>query len=223
MKVSLVIFSWNEIDGMKVIMPQIKKQWYDDLIIVDGGSTDGTIEYAQEQGYNIFVQKERGAGAAFLESIEKATGDVIVIFSPDGNSVPGKIPELTAKMKEGYDMVIASRYYKGARSYDDDIVTAFGNKFFTTLINLLFGSNITDSLVMYRAFKKKMVKELKIETKTVSWGTQILVRAIRKKKKIAEIPADEPARIGGVRKMHPLKNGITELTRIIKEFFTWGY
>ena len=169
------------------------------------------------------MQKEKGAGAAFLESIEKATGDIVIIFSPDGNSVPEKIPELVEKMKEGYDVVIASRYYKDAKSYDDDMVTAFGNWMFTSLINLLFGSKITDSLVMYRAFKREMVKELKIDTKTPSWGTQFLVRAIKKKKKIGEIPADEPARIGGVRKMRPLKNGIIELARIGREFFTWRY
>ena len=223
MKVSLIIFSWNEIDGMRVIMPQIKKEWYDELIIVDGGSTDGTIEYAQEHGYNIFVQKDKGAGAAFLESIEKVTGDIVIIFSPDGNSVPETIPELVEKMKEGYDMVIASRYYKGAKSEDDDAVTAFGNWMFTSLINLLFGSKITDSLVMYRAFKRELVKELGINTKTVSWGSQFLIRAIKKKKKIGEIAADEPARIGGIRKMQPLKNGTIELARIIKEFFTWNY
>ena len=115
MKVTLIIFTWNEIDGMRAIMPQIKKEWYDELIIVDGGSTDGTIEYAQENGYPIFVQKERGAGAAFRESIAKATGDIVVIFSPDGNSVPEKIPELVAKLKEGNDIVIASRYLGGAK------------------------------------------------------------------------------------------------------------
>jgi glycosyltransferase involved in cell wall biosynthesis len=222
-KVSLIIFSWDEINGMRVIMPQIKKQWYDELIVVDGGSTDGTIEYAKEHGYFIFVQKDKGAGAAFLEAMDKATGDIVITFSPDGNSIPEKIPELVEKMKEGYDMVIASRYYKGAKSYDDDVVTAFGNWMFTSLINLLFGSKITDSLVMYRAFKREMVKELKINTKTPSWGTQLLVRAIRKKKKIGEIPGDEPARIGGIRKMHPLKNGIIELARIGREFFTWRY
>lgn len=223
MKVSLVIFSWNEIDGMKAIMPHIKKEWYDELIIVDGGSTDGTIEYAKENGHFIFIQKDKGAGAAFLESMEKVTGDIVIIFSPDGNSIPEKIPELVGKMKEGYDMVIASRYYKGAKSYDDDIVTAFGNRMFTFLINLLFRSNVTDSLVMYRAFKRELVEELKINTKTASWGTQFLVRAIRKKKKIGEIPGDEPPRIGGIRKMHPLKNGVTELARIISEFFTLSY
>lgn len=220
MKVSLVIFTLNEIDGMKVIMPQIEKEWYDELIIVDGGSTDGTIEYAREHGYFIFVQKEKGAGAAFLEAMEKVTGDVVIIFSPDGNSVPERIPPLIEKMKEGYDLVICSRYLEGAKSYDDDLITAFGNRMFTSLINLLFGSNITDALVMYRGLKRSLVYHLGIKTKTPSYGTQLLIRAIKRKLKIGEIPGDEPPRIGGVRKMQPLKNGLYELSMIMKEFFT---
>lgn len=218
MKVSLVIFTLNEIDGMKVIMPQIKKEWYDELIIVDGGSTDGTIEYAKENGYFIFVQKEKGAGPAFTEAIEKVTGDTVIIFSPDGNSLPSAIPLLIEKMKEGYDLVIASRYLKVAKSDDDDVVTAFGNWFFTTLTNLLFWTKYTDILVMYRAFKKEIVKNLGIETKTPCWGSLMLLRAIKKKLKITEIPADEPARIGGKRKMRPFVNGFYELITILKEF-----
>lgn len=218
MKVSLVIFTLNEIDGMKVIMPQIKKDWYDELIIVDGGSTDGTIEYAEENGYFIFVQKEKGAGHAFTEAIEKVTGDTVIIFSPDGNSLPSAIPLLIEKMKEGYDLVIASRYLKVAKSDDDDVVTAFGNWFFTTLTNLLFWTKYTDILVMYRAFKKEIVKNLGIETKTPCWGSLMLLRATKKKLKITEIPADEPARIGGKRKMRPFVNGFYELITILKEF-----
>jgi len=220
-KVSLVIFTWNEIDGMKVIMPKIKKEWYDELIIVDGGSTDGTIEYAREHGYYIFVQKEKGSGAAFIEAMEKATGDVVIIFSPDGNSDPSRIPPLIEKIKEGYDIVIVSRYLDWAKSHDDDHVTAFGNWFFTKLVNLLFGSKITDLLVMYRAFKRNLVKDLEINTKTSAWGTQFLTRAIKRHLKIGEIPGDEPARIGGIRKMHPVKNGTLELLRILREFLFW--
>ena len=51
MKVSLVVYAWNEIESMQIIMPQIKKEWYDQLVIIDGGSTDGTFEWAQAQGY----------------------------------------------------------------------------------------------------------------------------------------------------------------------------
>lgn len=219
MKVSLIISTLNEIDGMKAIMPQINKEWYDELIIVDGGSTDGTIEYAQNNGYFIFVQKGNGFGAAFQEAVEKATGDVVVIFSPDGNSMPEKIPELVAKMKEGYDIVICSRYLEGAKSYDDDPVTALGNWMFTNLTNLLFRTKFTDTLVMYRAFKKELVKELKVDYSTSSWGSSLLLRAAKKKLRITEITGSEPARIGGKRKMRPLINGSYELLMIFKEFF----
>jgi glycosyltransferase involved in cell wall biosynthesis len=218
MKISIIVFTWNEIDGMRAIMPRIKKEWYDELIIVDGGSTDGTIEYARANSYFIFVQKEKGAGAAFVEAMGKVTGDVVITFSPDGNSDPDRIPELIEKMKEGYDIVIVSRYREGAKSYDDDLITAFGNKMFTGLVNLLFRPRITDLLVMYRAFRRDLVKELGIETKTVAWGTQLLLRAIKKKMRIAEIPGDEPPRIGGERKMHPIRNGIQELRMIYSEF-----
>ena len=219
MKVSLIIFTLNEIDGMRAIMPEIKKEWYDELIIVDGGSTDGTIEYAKEHGYPIFVQKEKGAGAAFTESVERATGDAIIIFSPDGNSAPEAIPRLVEKMKEGYDMVIASRRTGGARSYDDDFLTAFGNRMFTALTNILFGAKYTDTLVMFRIFRKELVEKLGIKTKSPAWGTMLCIRCARKKLKVADIPADEPPRLGGKRKMRPFVNGSYELGMIIKELF----
>ena len=217
MKISLIVFTLNEIDGMRAIMPRIKKEWYDELIIVDGGSIDGTIEYAKEHGYNIFVQKGRDTGAAFWESFEKVTGDTIIIFCPDGNSIPEKIPEMVEKYKEGYDMVTVSRYLDGAKSYDDDWITAFGNRMFTGIINCLFNARVTDALGIYRIFNKQIIYKLNIDTYTPSWGTQILLRAIKRGLKIAEIPGDEPKRIGGKRKMRPVKNGFYELKMIISE------
>jgi len=218
MKVSIVILTLNEICGMRIIMPLIKKEWYDEIIIVDGGSTDGTVEYAKEQGYNIFTQKEKGAGAAFSEAMEKVTGDIVITFSPDGNSLPEKIPELIEKMKEGYDLVTVSRYLRGAKSYDDDILTAFGNRMFTWLVNLLFGTGYSDLLVMYRCFKRELVESLGAYTQTPSWGTLLLLRATKHGLKIGEIPGDEPRRMGGQRKMKPFFNGTCELFMIFKEF-----
>lgn len=162
MKTTLLVMTLNEIDGMKAIMPRIKREWVDQIIVVDGGSKDGTIEWAKENGYQVYVQKQRGFRHAYEEVMPLVEGDVLVTFSPDGNSVAELLPELIAKMKEGYDMVIASRYLGPAKSADDDMVTAFGNWLFTKTVNLLHGGKYTDVMVIYRAYKKQLVYDLEL-------------------------------------------------------------
>ena len=214
MKTTLFVPTLNEIDGMRAIMPRVKKEWIDEILVLDGHSTDGTVEYAKSQGYRIVMQKSKGITNAYREALEVAEGDVVVAFSPDGNSLPEAIPALIQKMKEGYDMVIASRYLPGAGSEDDDPVTAFGNWMFTKLINICFGGRYTDSLVMLRAFRKDIVRKLHIDVPRAGMEPILSIRCAKEKLKIAEIPAKEPKRIGGVRKMNPLLNGL-DIVRLI--------
>lgn len=218
MKVSIVVLTLNEIDGIRVVMHRIKKDWYDELVVIDGDSTDGTLEYLRSNDYKVFIQEKKGMGGAFTEAMKRVNGDIVVIFAPDGNSIPELIPDLVAKIKEGYDLAIASRYLDDAISYDDDVVTAFGNWMFTKLFNILFHSRYTDMLGMYRAFRKDIAKELEVDGSSNYWGTQILARATRYLMRVTEIPGDEPQRIGGKRKMRPLVNGVGELWTIFREF-----
>lgn len=219
MKVTLLIPTLNEIDGMREIMPRIKKEWVDQIIIVDGGSVDGTIEYAREHGYFILLQKAKGLFNAYREALDFATGDIVITFTPDGNSVPELIPPLIEKMKEGYDMVIASRYLEGAKSYDDDAVTRFGNWMFTAMINVLFGGHYTDTLVGLRAWKKDLFKLTKGDTRLESFEPFSAIMCAKLKLRVAEIPGDEPKRIGGIRKMRPFINGLQVLRIILKQVF----
>ena len=233
MKVTLLIPTLNEIDGMKNIMPKIKKGWYDQLLIVDGQSNDGTIEYAQQMGYPIVVQKKKGMRHAYMEALPHITGDVILTFSPDGNSIPELIPDCIAKMKEGYDMVIVSRYAKGAKSYDDDAVTAFGNKLFTTFINLFHQAHYTDAMVIYRAYKKSLIFDLdldkdssysleeKLFKTTISWEPLLSIRAAKRRLKFTDIPGDEPKREGGERKLQVLRWGAAYMFQVFREIFIW--
>ena len=222
MKVSLIIPTLNEIEGMREMMPRIKKDWVDEIIVVDGNSTDGTFEYAKECGCITLKQKSKGAIEAYWEALELATGDVIVTFSPDGNSVPERIPELIAKMHEGYDMAIASRYCQGAKSYDDDLASAFANWFFTAVINLLFGGCYTDTLVILRAWRRELIGLFCHDVAGAGFEPELCIQCARHKKKVAEIPGDEPKRIIGGGKVNKLKGGIAIFSLILKEFFLRG-
>lgn len=233
MKTTLLVPTLNEIDGMKTIMPKVKKDWCDQILIIDGQSTDGTIEYAKENGYEIIVQEKKGMRNAYMEALPHVTGDVILTFSPDGNSIPELIPECLNKLKEGFDMVIVSRYKDGAKSYDDDVVTGFGNKLFTTLISLLHGFRYTDAMVIYRAYKKNLISDLdldkeesfeveeKLFSTNISWEPLLSIRAAKRKLKIAEIPGDEPVREGGERKLQVLRWGASYLFEVFREVFVW--
>jgi len=233
MKVTLLIPTLNEVNGMKAIMPQIKPEWYDQLLIVDGQSTDGTIEYARSQGYEVVIQQKKGMRHAYMEALPHVRGDVILTFSPDGNSIPNLIPACIAKLKEGYDMVIVSRYKEGAKSYDDDAVTSFGNKLFTTTINLLHGAHYTDAMVIYRAYPTRLITELDLDKDSsyafeerlfktnISWEPLLSARAAKRQLKIAEIPGDEPAREGGERKLQVMRWGAAYMWQVFREVFVW--
>ncbi len=233
MKVTLIVPTLNEIDGMKVIMPKIKKEWYDQLIVLDGGSTDGTIEYAKQHGYFVYVQKKQGFRQAYTEVLPYIKGDIVLTFSPDGNSIPELIPDLIAKIKEGYDMVIISRYLDGAKSEDDDFITAFGNWLFTKTVNFLHKAKYTDAMVIFRAYKTSLIYDLelhkdegyetaeKLFNTHISWEPLLSVRATKRKLNITEIPGDEPARIGGERKLQVLRRGAAYYFQFIREKFCW--
>ncbi|KJJ84428.1 histidinol-phosphate phosphatase family protein [Candidatus Omnitrophus magneticus] len=208
----------NEIDGVRAIMPRINNNWVDEIIVVDGGSTDGTYQYFEENNYKIIKQQSKGVTGAYWEGMEASIGDVIIAFSPDNNSIPETIPLLVEEMQEGYDMVIASRYYQDAKSEDDDIVTALGNWMFTKIVNILFGSDYTDSLVMFRAFKKNIPYEYKMQSrKHPTFELELAIKCAKHKLKVKDIPVDEPKRIGGKRKMRPLYNGATLIVKITSE------
>ncbi len=233
MKSTLLVLTLNEISGMKAIMPKINASWCDQVLILDGGSTDGTIEYAKEQGYEIYVQKKKGFRHAYIEALPLIKGDIVVTFSPDGNSIPELIPALINKMKKGYDMVIASRYLDDAESEDDDPITAFGNWLFTRTINFLHRACYTDALVIFRAYKTRMIYDLdlhkdksyltaeKLFNTQISWEPLLSVRAAKRRLSVTEIPGSEPPRIGGERKLKVLKWGGAYYFQFFREIFFW--
>ena len=223
MSIVLLVLTLNEIDGMKKIMPKMKKEWVDDIIVVDGGSTDGTIEEAKRQGFKLIYQKNKGHGGGILVGVENTNHDAIIFFGPDGNHELEEIPILIKKFKEGYDQVLISRFGKGSINKDANFLEWFGNKMFAFLTNAFFGGNYTDTLNESRIISRKAFEELKFDALKMDSTQQMSIRGLKKKQKIFEIVGNEGERIGGKKKMKPLQVGATLSWQIIKEFIFWKY
>jgi glycosyltransferase involved in cell wall biosynthesis len=218
-KTTLIAATLNEIETAPITLPMIRKEWVDEILICDGGSTDGTVEWCRKHGYTV-LDLHGGYGAALKEAVARSKGDIIIEYQIDGNSLPETIPVLIAKIVEGYDFVVASRYKDGAKSYDDDALTAIGNWGFTTLTNLLFSTSYTDVCMGYRAYRKSAFNALKDDMTVtgLSWPIQANVQFARHGFRITEVGSDEPKRVGGERKMKPFKTGWEILTLLLSEY-----
>ena len=222
----------NEIEGLKATLPSIRREWCDQILVVDGGSRDGSLEYAREQGCETYLQRRRGIRFAYIEAWPLIRGDIVVTFSPDGNCPPEAIPKLIAAMSEGHDMVIASRYLGDARSEDDDLLTGFGNQLFTGLINRLHGGRYTDAMGIFRAYKTSLFSGLALDREesyapeklaftVIGIEPLLSIRCAKRRLSVSEIPVSEPARIGGDRKLQVVRWGSAYLLQTFRELYHW--
>jgi glycosyltransferase involved in cell wall biosynthesis len=225
MNVTVFIPTLNEAHGLPIFLPQIQRHNPAQILVSDGNSTDGTADIARRLGAEVYIQKRRGIRHAYIEAWPLIRGDVVVTLSPDGNCIPDDIPRLLEKMKEGYDMVVASRYLPPAKSADDDLLTGFGNHLFTGTVNLLHGGHYTDAMGIYRAYRTQLFYELGLDDERayrlverlyctrVGIEPLLSVRAARAGCKVGEIASDEPARTGGERKLQIFRWGAAYYTQ----------
>lgn len=222
----------NEEEGMRQMIPRIDRGWCHQILVADGQSHDGTVAYPREVGLEVYVQRGPGIRRAYVEAMGRVTGDIVITFSADGNCIPEVIPELIARMREGYDMVIASRYFQGLKSEDDDLVTGFGNWLFTVLINTLHGGTYSDPMNVFRAWRREVFYRLDLHREETyapeRWFNTVIglqpilsIRAAKARLRCAEIAGFEPARIGGVRKLQVMRWGASYLAQILRELVFW--
>jgi len=223
MSTAVIILTLDEIDGVKAIVPKLNKDWAEEIIFVDGGSKDGTIEEAKKLGFEVIHQNNRGEGNACRIGVQKTNSDFIMFFSPDGNDEPEEIPKMINKISEGFDIVHISRFGKHSESRDAGPIDRFGNRMFTFLVNVFFGGRYSDALNGFRIIRRDIMLKLKTDAQYLNIEQQICIRAAKKGYKVFEIDGREPNRIGGQRKMKPLPTGASLSLQIIKEFIFWKF
>ena len=230
-KITLVIPTLNEIEGLKITIPRIDKSLFEEILVIDAKSTDGSVEYIQNQeNIKLVTQKSSGLTGAMVEAINLVKTDYVVEFSPDNNCTPEELAGIVEKLKEGYDIVVVSRYLGDAVSEDDTLITGIGNWFFSKMIRYLGNYPITDALTMFRGYKVDIVRD-KLFKKYLSTGHifEPLISAYGNLMnfKYIEIPGTEHKRIGGEaitdNKLNVIKAGISISIMIfrlyLKKFF----
>ncbi|MGE3804176.1 MAG: glycosyltransferase family 2 protein [Gemmataceae bacterium] len=216
--ITLLIPILNEIDGLRAIVPHIDRRLFTDVLVVDGGSTDGSREYARAQGLRVLEQRRPGLAWGVYDAIVDLATDYVIEFSPDGNCPVECLPGLVEKLAAGYDLVVVSRYLPPARSEDDSPLTAFGNWMFTKLIRGLGRWPITDALTIYRGFRRELILQPDFLHFLRGPVFEPLVSGLctLQGRSMCEIPGNEGCRLGGQSKMRPLYNGSCVLLMILR-------
>lgn len=227
--VSLFIPTLNEKCSMEQVMPRVDTSLFSQVLVSDGNSRDGTADYARSLGYEVYVQKKKGIRFAYSEAWPLLTSDYVITFSPDGNCPAEDLPKLIEKAKEGFDMVVASRYLPPAKSEDDGLITGFGNWLFTRTVNVLHGGHYTDAMTIFRIYRTDLFHKLGLDRDAAYAVPETLyftrmgiepllsVRAARAGCRVAEIPSDEPKRIAGDAKVQVLRWGAAYYTQFFLE------
>ena len=221
-RVSVVVPTLNEAENLRHILPRMDASY--EVLIVDGGSTDGTVETALElrPDARIVTQDRRGKGNALIAGWNAASGDIIVCLDADGSALPEEIPAFVQALVDGADYAKGSRYMEGGGSTDLTWLRSTGNRALGGTVNLLFRTDYTDLCYGYNAFWRSCVDKLACECDGFEIETLMNIRAAQAGLNIVEVPSYEEDRVHGTSNLRPFRDGMRILRLIVRERLGFG-
>jgi glycosyltransferase involved in cell wall biosynthesis len=216
--ISVVVPAKNEEKNLPHVLTKLPS-WIDEVILVDGNSTDNTVSVARSLIPNIKVvgQTRKGKGAALRSGFEASTGDIIVMIDADGSMDPAEIPAYIGALLTGADFVKGSRFMQGGGTDDMEWYRRLGNWGFVKLVTWRFGGSYSDLCYGYAAFWRDALKRLSLEKDDgFEIETSMNVQALQTGLKIHEVPSQEAPRIHGVSNLRTIPDGFRVLMTILR-------
>lgn len=217
--VSLIVPTLNEERNLPQLFASIPDM-VDEVVLVDGRSTDRTVELAKELRPDIVVvhQKGKGKGNALRQGFEAASGEIIVMIDADGSTNPAEIPNFVGALLAGADFAKGSRFMQGGGTSDMEPHRYLGNQFFVWSVRLLFGGKYTDLCYGYNAFWAWTLPLLNLNGDGFEIETMMNVRALQAGLRVAEVPSFENRRFMGLSNLNAFRDGFRVLGTIFKEW-----
>lgn len=223
-KVSVVIPALNEAENLEHVLPLLYEpsvaQMVYEVVLVDGYSTDRTIQRACElcPEIRIVMQEGKGKGAALRTGFEAARGDIIVMLDADGSTSPLEIPGYVGALLAGADFAKGSRFLQGGGTDDMPFYRKLGNFGFVMMVRLLFGGSYSDLCYGYNAFWSRVLPELQLDCDGFEIETMMNIRALKAGLRVAEVPSFEAARVYGKGRLRTFPDGWRVLKTIVREW-----
>jgi glycosyltransferase involved in cell wall biosynthesis len=222
-KISIIIPTYNEEKTIEDVLNKVRQVstlgFEKEIIVIDDGSTDKTEAIVRRFSDINFLKhdKNRGKGAAIRTSIDKASGDLLIIQDADLEYNPGNYKDLISAYQEGNRVVYGSRNMNPKRK--GYVHYVWGVKFLSKIVSLISGQGITDAYTCYKLFGKGILESLSLKSDGFEIEAEITMKILKKGYKIKEIPIDYFPRTFKEGKKINVKDGIVGLYSIFKFWF----
>lgn len=208
---SLIIPCRNEAQNLELLLPQVAGM-AEELIIVDGHSTDHTQALAEAHGARFILDRRKGKGDGLRVGLDHASRDISVFMDADLSHDPADIPKLVKPIVDGEaDLVLGSRMRGGGDEFVatfEELVRLAGNMGLTWLINLRCGMALSDSQNGFRAARTELLRSLALNSDKHTIELEMTMRASRKGARLAEVATHEYPRKFGRSSLSIRKQGL---------------
>lgn len=221
--ISVIIPALNEAETISQVIQELEQYTpYPDsteILVVDGGSGDGTQDSVVNNGAKLIVEPRPGYGRAIRTGIERARGNIVVIVDADATYETSDLPQLVDPLLQGNaDVSLATRIggklLPGAMPQFNYV----GNKIFTWLYNKLYHQSVSDTQTGFRAMTRKALQVIKLIEDDMAISTEILTQAAKHGLRIFEIPSTYKLRVGKP-KLRRFKAGREIISALIRDVF----
>jgi glycosyltransferase involved in cell wall biosynthesis len=217
-KISLIIPTLEEAENLKFVLPEIPNI-VDELIIVDGGSTDSTLDVVRElrPEAKIIIDTAPGKGNALKRGFQAATGDILIMMDADGSMDPLDIATFVAALEAGADVAKGSRFLQGGGSTDMTTLRRVGNRALTRAVRLAFGGRYSDLCYGYMAFWRHVLPTFDGTVQGFEIETFLNIRALAAGLRVVEVASFESPRLHGESHLRTFRDGSRALLTIGRE------